>query len=84
MKSFFDNNMLKIDYFCDNDVKKHGKYLGGVKILSVDELISLGNEVTIIITSTYFKEIYFQLKQLDLRIYFGFPIGLFQNIIIKL
>lgn len=52
----------KIIAFCDNDAKKHGQSINGIKIISIEELISANhNELMIIICSNYEKEIREQL-----------------------
>ncbi|NRY60049.1 FkbM family methyltransferase [Clostridium beijerinckii] len=64
MKNVFESFNMNIRYFCDNDIGKHGKEIGGIKIISPSELVALGKENLIVITSTYYKEIYEQLKEL--------------------
>lgn len=49
-------------FFCDNDKNKWGTYLENIKIISVNELKNY-KEYLVIIASTYYEEIYQQLKQ---------------------
>lgn len=60
---------IKIKYFCDNDINKHGQYLNGIKILSLEELINITkkHKINIIISSNYYNEIYTQLKNIKIK-----------------
>lgn len=53
---------IKVDFFCDNDKKKIGEKFNGIPIISVDELKKLSNNLTILIASMYYKNIYIQLN----------------------
>lgn len=50
---------------CDNDPKKWGTSFMGIGVVSAEKLAQERNEVVVIITSKYYKEIYAQLKQLE-------------------
>lgn len=62
---------LNIDthYFCDNDQRKHGQSLEGVSIISPLDLLRISKEdnVLVIISSMYVREIYYQLKELGIQ-----------------
>lgn len=63
---------IKVDYFCDNDSSKVGQYMNSIKIISVDELLNLNRDISIVITSTYFDEIYKQLDDMGFKRLFCF------------
>lgn len=65
--AFFNlKNQYKIKYFCDNDEKKWGNYIDGVKIISPTE-VEDSSCCYIVIASMYFREITKQLT-VDLKI----------------
>ncbi|KEI97157.1 hypothetical protein N494_12900 [Clostridium botulinum A2B7 92] len=54
--------------FCDNNSNKWGNYLNGIKIISPEVLRTIG-DATIIIASTYYKEISSQLNHMGIKDY---------------
>ncbi|MCI1715483.1 FkbM family methyltransferase [Clostridium sp.] len=67
MFSIFKKLNMKIKYFCDNDINKHGKNIDEIKVISPNELSQFKRDTPIIITSdynNYFCEIYEQLKKM--------------------
>ncbi|NMM61482.1 FkbM family methyltransferase [Clostridium sp. P21] len=63
----FEAINIKPDYFCDNDEKKWGKQFNSIEVISLDQLVSLGKDVNIVITSLYVKEITVQLRKLGFQ-----------------
>lgn len=54
---------------CDNDRSKWGKYFFGRQCISVDELVKI-NDLVVIITVAKYKDIYNQLKNMNLEVYY--------------
>lgn len=54
---------------CDNDKSKWGKNFFGRKCISIDELITI-DDLVVIITVAKYKDIYNQLKELNLEVYY--------------
>ncbi|MBY6800470.1 hypothetical protein EXM98_14155 [Clostridium botulinum] len=61
-------NSYNVLYYCDNDSKKWGTLLNGIKIISQNEIIKLNN-VSVVVASMYYKEILAQLKSLGVGDY---------------
>jgi len=55
---------IDVDFICDNDKAKWGARFFGKKCISPDELEKLENDTAVIITSSHFKVIVKQLKEL--------------------
>lgn len=54
----------KVDYFIDNDEKKHHSYISGIEVVSLEEILSLNyDDLLIIICSTWHHEIKQQLLE---------------------
>lgn len=62
MLRILEKRRIEVDYFCDNDKSKHQSYFNGIKVISLNELMNIDINANILITSTYYKEIYAQLK----------------------
>lgn len=56
-----------IIYYCDNDKTKMDKYINGIKIISVSELMQINNKTKIIISSDYYREISKQLTEMGIN-----------------
>lgn len=56
---------VNVEYFCDNSSQKWGAFLGDIEIIRPDQLLSM-NDVIIIISSMYVKEISQQLTEMGL------------------
>lgn len=65
-------DILKSKYnivnFCDNDSNKWGNYMNGIKIISPEVLRTMDN-ITVIVASTYYKEISLQLNNMGINDY---------------
>lgn len=72
------SNNINIDFACDNNDKKWGSDIVGIKIISIDELKELKN-IRVLITSMYHKEIYEQLSQYGIEEIFYIPENDFKN-----
>jgi len=59
-------NKYKVLYFCDNDQKKWGNEISGIKIIPPTYLQTLAGEVNVIIASSYYPEIYEQLTAMGI------------------
>lgn len=59
-------NNVNVEYYCDNDLRKYGKYIMGKKVLSPNELSNLDNPC-IIISSIYYQEIGNQLENMNIK-----------------
>lgn len=57
----------KVNFLCDNDQRKWGTSIKGIKCLSLDELCLLKNDVAIVITVDHWMPIAIQLRQLGFR-----------------
>lgn len=64
LKRVFKNE-IKIDYFCDDDFNKWGKEIDGIDIISFDELKDINQNIDLIITTIYAKNIYHKLLKLE-------------------
>lgn len=74
------NNIgIKVDYFCDNDMRKWGKYFLNVEVISPNQLLEIKNEVKILITSEYYYEILQQLEDLGIDNVFIYDHKIFRN-----
>jgi len=64
---------IDVLFFCDNDTKKHGASIEGIKIYHPSQLLKHKQE-TVLISSDYFGEIALQLKGMGIPnfYYFGF------------
>lgn len=62
----FEYEKIKVDYIVDNDLKRIGTELCGVTIISPDMLQMLDNSI-VIITSSYYADIYDQLELLNIE-----------------
>lgn len=62
---------IKVDYFIDNNPKKHGTYIEGIKIISAEELknLSINNKVKVIsaVATMYENEIRHQISNYDVE-----------------
>ncbi|ABS35561.1 capsular biosynthesis protein [Clostridium botulinum] len=56
-----------IQYFCDNDKNKWGKNFCDKKVISPKQLLELGNDIHVIVASTYYKEIIGQLLEMKIK-----------------
>ncbi|MBW1963064.1 MAG: FkbM family methyltransferase [Deltaproteobacteria bacterium] len=70
---FLKEKNIEVLFFCDNDVKKHGKRVEGVKVFPPEKLKGHSDEI-VLISSDYAKEIGLQIKRLGVRefYYFGY------------
>ncbi len=70
-------NDTEIVNYIDNDSKKNGKKLHGIKIIGVEELKRIMNdELTVIITSQYYSDIAEQLCSIGIKEYYVMLDGL--------
>ena len=56
----------KLDFFCDNDIKKTGKkdpYGYNIDVISVEELEKYKKDTVVLVPTRYYKEIYAQLSK---------------------
>ncbi|MFT8351714.1 acyltransferase [Clostridium saccharoperbutylacetonicum] len=67
------SNKIDIDLACDNNEKKWGKDILGVKIISIDELKQIKGRSRVLIASMYHKEIYNQLLEYGIDDIFYIP-----------
>ena len=63
LKKILEAKGLKIDYFCDNDIKKHGIVIDGIKVLNPSRL---KNRPHIVIASMWVKDIAVQLEEMGI------------------
>ena len=70
---FLKTKGIEVLFFCDNDVKKHGKSVQGVKIFPPEKLESYKDE-TVLISSEFAKEIGLQMRGSGVKkfYYFGY------------
>lgn len=61
-------NNYNIIYYCDNDSKKWGSVLNGIKIISPEELVKI-DSISVVVGSMYYKEILKQLSELGIKDY---------------
>ena len=54
---------VTVDFFCDNDEKKHGKKYFGIDVISPEDLKKLGKNVKIFISNNYVSTINSQLTK---------------------
>ena len=54
---------IAVDFFCDNDPKKHGSKYLGVEVISIDALKKLDKDVNIFISNNYVSTISKELKK---------------------
>ena len=45
---------IKVDYFCDSDVRKHGEVYESIEVISIDSLNKLDKNTNIFISHDYF------------------------------
>lgn len=58
---------VKVDFFCDNDVKKSGKSYMGLPCYLPEKLNDIKDETMVIISTRYYKEIYLQLSEMEVK-----------------
>lgn len=58
---------IKVRYFCDNDMQKHGKKIGGTYCISPKELEQDKNNLLVIISNNDFQGVYKQLKEIGIN-----------------
>lgn len=58
---------IEVDYFCDSDGQKQGKFYDGVKIISPKELSELSPDAHIFLCNNYLTSIISQLEQLNFK-----------------
>lgn len=63
LKKILEAKGLKVDYFCDNDIKKHGSVIDGIKVLNPSRL---KNRSHIVIASMWVKDIAVQLEEMGI------------------
>ncbi|MCK5655197.1 MAG: FkbM family methyltransferase [Candidatus Aureabacteria bacterium] len=63
LKKILEAKGLKIDYFCDNDIKKYGKVIDGIKVFNPS---CLKNRPHIVIASMWVKDIAVQLEEMGI------------------
>lgn len=62
-QNFFDNN-IKIDFFCDNNKDLCGKEIfNNIKCISINEMKNYKNDLTIVVATSLYKEIFIQLEE---------------------
>lgn len=61
------NHGINVHYFCDNDEQKVGKKYMEISCISVDKLNSIKDQSMIIICTRYYKNIYQQLMEMDVK-----------------
>ena len=69
---FLKNNNKKVAYFCDNDRLKWGRKFLGIDIISPNELLTKMKDYSIVITSSYHKEIANQLEEMKVDNFYFF------------
>ena len=57
----------KVLYFCDKDEHKVGTFVEGIEVIDRNNLIEIQDDVDIIVCSSFYKEIYWELKKLGIR-----------------
>lgn len=55
---------IKLDFFCDNDVKKHGTIIQGLPCISLQELRTIKDDTMVIICGRAYEDIKRQLTQM--------------------
>ncbi len=76
LKKILEAKDLKIDYFCDNDIKKRGIVIDGIKVLNP---ASLKNGSHIVIASMWVKDIAVQLEEMGVTNWSSSDEWLFKN-----
>ena len=54
---------VAVDFFCDNDPKKHGSKYLGVEVISMDALKKLDKDINVFISNNYVSSISKELKK---------------------
>lgn len=70
IKYYCDISNIEVMFFCDNDKRKIGKRINRISIIDVNKLVELkknGYKFNILLSSIYYKDIYIQLKKLELE-----------------
>ncbi len=62
-KRICERYQVKVQAFCDNDARKHGKFIENIRIISVDELESFDDKPRILISSDWTHDIALQLRE---------------------
>jgi len=57
--------MCSVEYVCDNNTEKHGKYFYGKKCISPDDLVKLNNPFVIVVMGSY-SPVRDQLRELNI------------------
>lgn len=58
---------MKVDYFCDGDVKKQGEFYHGIKVISPKELVAFSPSTHIFLCNNYFDLIVPQLEKMNFK-----------------
>lgn len=63
---YFENNGFVVDYFCDNDTKKHGTFIKNKLVISPNELKKYSEKSVVISSRHNVQEISLQLSELNI------------------
>ncbi|WP_169904446.1 hypothetical protein [Clostridium formicaceticum] len=66
---------FKVDYYVDNDCKKWGKDLNGISIFDPQVLLNENEEIAVLVTSSFLKEITEQIKSFNISKYIIIDLG---------
>lgn len=64
---FFREKNIEVLFYCDNDVKKQGKFVNNIKVISPNELSYIDNPFIVITSRHYICEISKQLHGMNLK-----------------
>ena len=78
-KADLNRQGMTVDFYCDNDMKKWGTKINGVPCISPSELELLLEQVTILISTQYCREIHEQLSLLGFGNIYHLPGFLFEQ-----
>lgn len=71
---------VRIDYFCDNDCQKWHQQIYGIEVISIEEFYKMDRNTNIIITSSYYDQIFSQLVKKGFKNIYYWPFTFYQNI----
>jgi FkbM family methyltransferase len=71
---FLSSFQIEVIFFVDNDKRKWGEYIGGVKVIPPDELNKFDKNHPILITSSYVNEIKEELINIGFNNIFNLPL----------
>lgn len=63
LNKYLQNSNIKVNFFCDNDLRKQGKIIDGVQCISLNELCKYKNDVAIFVSPNNSKEIIKELEE---------------------